>query len=172
MTVAVRLANPSDRDAVVFLIEAMDLHYQSQTPGAGEIRPAVDSWLSGEDTDGRMALAFEGDSPLGLAVFAVLHPGVALTGLMFVKDIFVIGEARGKGAGEAIMRFLSRYCVDNGIGRIDLQTEGDNAGARRFYERLGGDLQDWKVAYRFGPGALRALADGTDEKKRTSRKND
>ena len=162
MTVAVRLANPSDRDAVAFLIEAMDLHYQSHTPGAGEIRPAVVGWLSGENTDGRMALAFDGDSPVGLAIFAILHPGVALTGLMFIKDIFVVDEARGKGAGEAIMRFLGRYCVDNGIGRIDLQTEGGNAGARRFYERLGGDLQDWKVAYRFSGEALKAMARGPD----------
>ena len=162
MTVAVRLATPADRDAVAFLIEAMDLHYQSQTPGAGEIRPAVDRWLTGEDTDGRMALAFDADSPVGLAIFAILHPGVALTGLMFVKDIFVVDKARGKGAGEAIMRFLARYCVDNGIGRIDLQTEGDNAGARRFYERLGADLQEWKVAYRFSGDALEAMARDPD----------
>lgn len=162
MTVAVRLATPSDRDAVALLIEAMDRHYQSPVPAAGEIGPAVGRWLAGDGSDGRIALAVDGGSPVGLAIFAVLHPGVALTGLMFVKDIFVADEARGKGAGEAIMRFLSRYCVDNGIGRIDLQTEGDNAGARRFYERLGADLQEWKVAYRFSGDALEAMARDPD----------
>jgi len=162
MTVAVRLAGPADRDAVARLIEAMDRHYESPMPGAGEIGPAVETWLSGEGTDGRIALAFDGapsaDNAVGIAIFAVLHPGVALTGLLFLKDVFVAETARGLGAGEAIMRFLARYCVENGIGRIDLQTERDNEGARRFYGRLGGDLQEMKIGYRFGPGALQRLA--------------
>mgnify|MGYP000320445215 CR=1 FL=1 len=162
MTVAVRLATLSDRDAVATLIEAMDRHYQSPVPDARKIGAAVGRWLAGDGTDGRIALAFDGDNPVGIAIFAILHPGVALTGLMFVKDIFVINAARGRGAGDAIMRFLAAYCVENGIGRIDLQTEDDNAGARRFYERLGGDLQDWKVAYRFSGEALKAMARDPD----------
>ena len=114
MTVAVRLAGPADRDAVARLIEAMDRHYESPMPGAGEIGPAVETWLSGEGTDGRIALAFDGapsaDNAVGIAIFAVLHPGVALTGLLFLKDVFVAETARGLGAGEAIMRL----CVDAG----------------------------------------------------------
>jgi GNAT superfamily N-acetyltransferase len=151
------MGKPVDRDAVVSLIEAMDRHYQSPMPAAGEIGPAVYRWLAGDGTDARIALAFDGDAAVGIAIFAILHPGIALTGLMFVKDIFIFDAARGKVAGEAIMRFLAQYCIESGIGRIDLQTEADNAGARRFYERLGGDLQDAKVAYRFGPDTLEKM---------------
>ncbi|MFY0100128.1 GNAT family N-acetyltransferase, partial [Acinetobacter baumannii] len=77
----------------------------------------------------QFALARHAGRPVGLAAFAVIHPGRRLKGLIFLKDLFVAPEARGLGTGEALMRFLARFAVDNGIGRIDLTAEPHNEGA-------------------------------------------
>jgi RimJ/RimL family protein N-acetyltransferase len=57
------------------------------------------------------------------------------------------------------MRFLVRYCVAEGIGRIDLTTENWNEGALRFYARLGAARHDQKVFLRFSGERLRELAE-------------
>ena len=158
MMPSIRLARPGDEAAVASLIEAMDRHYVGGTEDPGRIRDAVAGWLLGDDADAGIALAFDDGRPVAMAIFAILVPGVALSRLMFLKDIFVIDQARGRGIGESMMRFLATYCVDNEIGRIDLETERDNDGARKFFDRLGADCMDWKVAYRFGPEALARLA--------------
>jgi GNAT superfamily N-acetyltransferase len=159
MALEVRFAGPGDHQPVAGLIEAMDRFYAGGSEDPDKIGEAVARWLSSDETDARIALAFDDGEAVGLAIFAILLPGIALSKLMFVKDLFVVDEARGRGVGEAIMRFLAAYCVDNGVGRIDLETERDNTGARRFYDRLGGDLMDWKIAYRFGPETLARLAE-------------
>lgn len=101
---------------------------------------------------------YHAETAIGLAVFAVLHPGNDLSRMLFVKDLFVAKEARGRGAGTALMRFLAAYCVEHGIGRIDLEADADNSGARALYERLGAERRDQKIAYRFDAGTLARLA--------------
>jgi GNAT superfamily N-acetyltransferase len=94
------------------------------------------------------ALAEIAGQPVGLAAFAILRPGRDLKGVLYAKEIFVRAEARGQGAGAALLAFLKVEAQRRGIGRIDLTTDPANSGAQRFYERLGGERAE-KVAYRF-----------------------
>ena len=68
-------------------------------------------------------------------------------------------EARGAGLGTAMMRFLACFCLERGIGRIDLGTDRSNLGAQRLYEALSGASQE-KVNYTFPIESLRKLAAG------------
>jgi ribosomal protein S18 acetylase RimI-like enzyme len=101
--------------------------------------------------------------PLGLACVGVLRPGRDLKGLVFVKDVFVRDEARGRGIGTRLMRFLARFAIAQGLGRIDLTTPVGNAGAQRLYAALGGIVQH-KVCFSFPIESLERLSsDGRAE---------
>lgn len=55
----------------------------------------------------------------------------------FVENVVVRPEWRGCGVGEALMRFLEDRARAAGSVKLTLDTYAINAGARRFYERLG-----------------------------------
>lgn len=158
-----RFATIEDAPVVARLLREMDGHYHPdgplRTPEAylSTVRSVIDS-----DEGTRFALCFldpdEASSAAGIACVGVLRPGQALQGLVFVKDLFVRDGTRDRGVGAALMRFLARFAVESGIGRIDLTTDAENLGAQRLYERLGAVVRP-KVCYSFPTEVLRHLAE-------------
>jgi GNAT superfamily N-acetyltransferase len=147
--IAVRLATPEDAADVAALVRALDTHYVGPDiaqPLAPTRAMVERSMREAEGT--RYALAFRDGRAVGLACFAVLRPGFKLSGLLFVKELFVESEARGQAVGVVLMRWLARFARTEGLTRIDLTTDGANAGAQAFYERLGAERMN-KVFYRF-----------------------
>ena len=82
----------------------------------------------------------------------------SLGGQLFMKDLFVAPEARGRGAGQALMEFLARLALARGCVRFDWTAETSNPAALAFYDRLGARRIEEKVYFRFDGEALRALA--------------
>ncbi len=147
--VHIRLADPEDAADVAALVRAVDLHYvgpevaQPIEPTKGMVEKSM------RESEGtRYAMAYLEGQPVGLACFAVLRPGFKLSGLLFVKELFVESQVRGQAVGAALMRWLADYARARGITRIDLTTDGTNTGAQAFYERLGAERMN-KVFYRF-----------------------
>lgn len=56
---------------------------------------------------------------------------------LYVVDLYVTPEARGNGTGEALLRALARDAWARGARFIRLDVDNANAGAARFYRRLG-----------------------------------
>lgn len=77
---------------------------------------------------------------------------------IYLEDLFVRPEFRGRGIGKALLTTLASLAVARGCGRIEWSVLDWNADAIRFYERLGARPQsDWTV-YRVTGDALAALA--------------
>jgi GNAT superfamily N-acetyltransferase len=145
----IRLADPEDAAEVAALVRAVDLHYVGPDvaqPLAPTREMVERSMQEAEGT--RYALAFVDGRAVGLACFAVLRPGFKLSGLLFLKELFVESQARGQAVGVELMHWLADYARAKGVTRIDLTTDGTNTGAQAFYERLGGERMN-KVFYRF-----------------------
>jgi len=145
----IRLAAIKDASDVAALIRAVDLHYVGPDVAQPLEPTQVMVERSMREAEGtRYALAYQDGRAVGLACFAVLRPGFRLSGLLFVKELFVESHARGQEVGAQLMRWLAGYARAQGVTRIDLTTESSNSGAQAFYERLGGRRMD-KVFYRF-----------------------
>jgi ribosomal protein S18 acetylase RimI-like enzyme len=156
--VTVREARSRDADIVGSLIDAMDAHYNGAGNTSGEALAAACARQALESNEGTHFLIAELEGrPVGIACFAVIRPGRQLKGLVFLKDLFVVPEARSLGVGRALMRELARYAMARDIGRIDLTTDVANAGAQRLYEELGGRRQEI-LRYQYDGDRLRALA--------------
>jgi GNAT superfamily N-acetyltransferase len=77
---------------------------------------------------------------------------------IWIEDLFVLPEARGRGAGLALLRALARRCARDGLGRIDWAVLDWNAPAIGFYRRVGSEgLDDWRLR-RLSGDALATLA--------------
>jgi ribosomal protein S18 acetylase RimI-like enzyme len=157
--VPMRFAEAADAPEVAALIRTMDAHYRP-----GDVLPSADEYVVmvaaalREKEGSRFALARGTDGePLGVACVAVIRPGRDLAGLVYLKDLFVMEKARGRGIGRQLMRFLARFAMDNRIGRMDFTTDASNEAAQRFYASLGARLQE-KVCFTLPTKQLLNLA--------------
>ena len=56
---------------------------------------------------------------------------------LYVDDICVDENARGRGVGKALYEHVKQYARDNGFYNITLNVWEGNPGARAFYEAMG-----------------------------------
>ncbi len=108
-----------------------------------------------------VVLAEDAGVPIGFALF--FHTFSTFLGQpgLYLEDLFVVPEARGRGVGRALLGHLARLAVDRGCGRVEWAVLDWNAPAIRFYERLGArPNHEWTI-YRLTGDPLTALAGGT-----------
>ena len=102
--------------------------------------------LFGEKPVAEVLLAFEGKSPVGFAVF--FHNFSTWLGRpgLYLEDLFVKPEKRGKGYGRALLVDLAKIARDRGCGRMEWAVLNWNEPAIKFYRALGAEpLNEWTV---------------------------
>ena len=87
-----------------------------------------------------------GGRPVGLALYTFTYSTFLARPTLWLEDLFVIPEARGRGAGLALLRALARIAVRRGCGRLEWSVLDWNRPAIEFYEKLGATvLPDWRI---------------------------
>src|SRR5437773_7980168 len=89
--------------------------------------------LFGEKPVAMVLLAFEGKSPVGFAVF--FHNFSIWLGRagLYLEDLFVKPEKRGKGYGRALLVELAKIARHRGCGRMEWAVLNWNEPAIKFY---------------------------------------
>lgn len=80
---------------------------------------------------------------------------------IYLEDLFVIPEARGKGYGKALLRALAKLAVERDCSRVEWSVLNWNKPSIEFYEALGAKPMDEWTVYRLTDEALTKLAAGT-----------
>jgi GNAT superfamily N-acetyltransferase len=114
--------------------------------------------LFGPRPAAEVVIAYAGDEPAGFALFFqsfstfVGRPG------LYLEDLFVLPEWRGRGLGRMLLAHLARIAVDRGYGRMEWSVLDWNELAIRVYRGVGARPMDEWTVYRLSGDALRALA--------------
>ena len=77
---------------------------------------------------------------------------------IYLEDLFVRPDFRGKGLGKALIVSLARRCVAEDLARFDWSVLDWNAPSIAFYKALGATMQDDWTGCRVTGDALAALA--------------
>ena len=78
---------------------------------------------------------------------------------IYLEDLYIMPEYRGKGYGKAILKKLASIAVERGCGRLEWWCLDWNKPSIDFYLSLGAEpMSDWTV-YRIAGDTLRQLAD-------------
>jgi GNAT superfamily N-acetyltransferase len=133
--IAVRAARSEDKTAWLPLWHGYCAFYNTAIPA-----PVTEAtWARIHDPAqpfGCLVACGEGDRLLGFAVY-VLHPNTWSTQtLCYLEDLFVAEDARGLGAGRALIEALAALGRREKWLRIYWMTKKDNARARALYDRL------------------------------------
>jgi GNAT superfamily N-acetyltransferase len=102
----------------------------------------------------------EGDGePLGFALFFHNYSTFLAQPGLYLEDLYVRPEARGRGTGRALLAHLARLARERGCGRLEWWVLDWNESAIRFYRSLGArPMNEWTVFRLTGPDLSR-LAD-------------
>ncbi|MGI9245137.1 MAG: GNAT family N-acetyltransferase [Steroidobacteraceae bacterium] len=104
------------------------------------------------------AVAREGVEPVGFALW--FHNFSTFEGRpgLYLEDLFVRPDYRGRGYGAALLRHCAQLAVERGCARFEWSVLDWNEPAIRFYRKLGAvPMDDWTVQ-RVSGDALKALA--------------
>ena len=114
--------------------------------------------LFGEKPAAEVLLAFENEEPVGFAVyFFNFSTWLGRPGL-YLEDLFVKPEMRGRGYGRALLTRLAEVAQERGCGRMEWAVLDWNEPAIQFYKKLGAKPMDEWTVFRLTSDGIAALA--------------
>ena len=99
-----------------------------------------------------------GRRPVGFALYFFTYSTFLGRPSLYLEDLFVLPEERGRGAGRALLRALGKVAMARGCGRMEWTVLDWNAPAIRFYRRIGARLHKEWIHTRLTGAPLRRLA--------------
>jgi GNAT superfamily N-acetyltransferase len=155
----IRFATESDVDVIGELIRGL-AEYERMAHEVEWTREQLRHSLFGPRRYAEVLIA-EDDvtrQPVGFALF--FHNFSTFLGKpgIYLEDLFVRPEHRGKGWGKALLRALARLVIERDCGRLEWAVLNWNEPAIQFYKSLGARPMDQWTVYRVAGEALAALA--------------
>lgn len=111
--------------------------------------------------DAEVIIARLDGAPVGFALFFHNYSTFLAQRGMYLEDLFVKPEARGKGIGYALLSELARIAIDRNCGRLEWAVLDWNDLAIDFYRRIGAKPMDEWTVFRLTGGPLEKLAAGS-----------
>jgi GNAT superfamily N-acetyltransferase len=119
---------------------------------------ALDTTLFGSSPAAEVVIADWQGEAAGFALFFPNYSTFLARPGMYLEDLYVRPEFRGRGIGKALLAHLAGLAVARGYGRLDWSVLDWNEPAIAFYQSIGAHgLHDW-TQYRLTGPALLALA--------------
>lgn len=119
--------------------------------------------LFGEKRYAEVIFLEEDDKRVGFAIF--FHNYSTFLGKpgLYLEDLFVLPEARGKGYGKRLLAFLAKLAVQRGCGRFEWWVLDWNSPAIDFYFSLGSKAMDEWTVHRVSGQELHELAEKAED---------
>jgi GNAT superfamily N-acetyltransferase len=155
--ITVRPARPSDAEVIAGFIRALAA-YEKLLHEVKIDAAAVAAALFAERPRAFCDIAEADGAPVGFAFWFYSYSTFEGTFGIYLEDIFVVPEARGTGAGKALMRRLAQRCRDEGLKRLEWAVLDWNAPAIGFYDRLGASAKTEWTTRQLAGEALGRLA--------------
>lgn len=155
--ISFRFAEEKDVSKILFFIKELAL-YENMLDEVVATEELLREWLF-KKKKAEVLFAVSDGAEVGFALF--FHNFSTFLGRagIYLEDLFVLKEHRGKGFGKAILKELARIAVERGCGRLEWCCLDWNKPSIDFYLSLGArQLEDWTV-YRTTGEALKKLAE-------------
>jgi GNAT superfamily N-acetyltransferase len=150
-------AQVTDVPVILGMIKAL-AEYEQLTHEVTATEEDLRQSLFGPRPAGEVVLAYAGDAPIGFALF--FHNFSTFLGRhgLYLEDLFVVPEWRGKGVGKQLLAHVASIAESRKCGRMEWAVLDWNESAIAFYRRMGSHvLDEWRIC-RLTGSELRAVA--------------
>lgn len=152
-----RFAQRSDIPLILDFIKGL-AEYEKMSDEVVADENTLEEWIFDKEK-AEVIFALEGEKAVGFALF--FHNFSTFLGRagIYLEDLFVLPEYRGKGYGKALLKKLAAITVERGCGRLEWCCLDWNKPSIDFYLSLGAKpLSDWTI-YRVTGKTLSELAE-------------
>lgn len=156
MTVSIRSAVKADAGQIIAFVEAL-ADYEKLAHEARATVSDIERDLFGPAPKVFCEIAEADGRPVGFALWFYTYSTFQGRHGIWLEDLFVVPEARGLGAGKALLKHLAARCVRENLGRYEWWVLDWNEPSIRFYQSQGGVLQEEWTKVRIDGVALERL---------------
>ncbi|WP_413042663.1 N-acetyltransferase family protein [Pseudomonas sp. YJ42] len=158
MPLNIRHATREDAALILRFITELAIYERAEHEVKTDVA-GIETSLFAENASASALICESDGQPIGYAVYFFNYSTWLGRNGLYLEDLYVTPEARGTGAGKALLKYLARLAVSRGCGRFEWSVLNWNEPAIRFYESLGARPQDEWTTYRLTGDALQALAE-------------
>ena len=152
-----RFAKREDTDLILYFIKELAL-YEKMLDEVVADEKTLEEWIF-DKQKAEVIFVTENEKEVGFALF--FHNFSTFLGRagIYLEDLFVLPEFRGRGYGKALLKRLAAIAVERGCGRLEWWCRDWNKPSIDFYLSLGAEpMSDW-TTYRITGDTLRRMAE-------------
>jgi GNAT superfamily N-acetyltransferase len=128
-----RVATAAEAATAASLLDAFNREFRTPSPGAAVLATRLQRLLAGNDVVALLA----GEPAIAIALLT-LRPNVWYDGpVALLDELYVAPQLRGRGLGSALLTAAEAATRDRGGTLLEINFDGEDVDARRFYERHG-----------------------------------
>jgi len=154
----IKKAEKEDSRLILYFIKQLAI-YEKLAHQVVATEAELEKHLFGEISKAEVVIAYFGETPVGFALYFhnfstfLAKPGI------YLEDLFVLEEYRGKGFGKALLSYLAHLAIDRDCGRLEWAVLDWNKPSIDFYRSLGAEPLDEWIVNRLTGNSLKRLAD-------------
>ena len=154
--IRIRMAQPGDEGTILRFIEGL-AEYENMSSDVIATEELLREWIF-EKQKAEVLFAEMDGKEVGFALF--FHNFSTFLGRagIYLEDLFVLPEWRGKGCGTALLRTLAQITLERGCGRLEWACLDWNKPSIDFYLSLGARSMDEWTTYRLTGETLERMA--------------
>ena len=153
----IRPATTEDAGIILSFIRELAV-YEKEPDAVVATEQDIVNNLFNPETTTKALIGLSNGQPVGFAVYFLNFSTWLGQDGMFLEDLYVSPDQRGRGFGKAMLKHLAQLAVERGCGRFEWNVLDWNEPAIRFYESLGAKAQSEWVGYRLEGQSLANLA--------------
>ena len=153
----IRPATPADVPIIAQLIRDL-AEYERLVHAVVLNEDDLRAHLFGPRPYAEVLMAEDAGAVVGFALFFHNYSTFGVRPGIYLEDLFVTPEARGKGYGKALLAALAKLAVERGCRHVQWSVLNWNEPSIQFYKSLGANPMDEWTVYRVRDEALLKLA--------------
>lgn len=128
-----RVARVADAEAIAGLLHDFNLEFGESSPGTDVLARRLGALLG---TDSTFAL-LAGTRPVAVALMTLRWNVWYDAPVALLDELYVVPGERNRGIGSALLTSCVARLRERGIELMEINVDGEDRAARRFYERHG-----------------------------------
>jgi GNAT superfamily N-acetyltransferase len=152
----IRPATKNDAASILYFIRELAI-YEKAEHEVVATPEHIERTMFSDNPQAFGLMCLDGDKAIGFAVYFFSYSTWLGHKNLYLEDLYVTPEARGKGAGKAFFKSLAQIALDEKCERFEWSVLDWNTPSIAFYESLGGKAQNEWIRYRLTGDEIKNL---------------
>jgi GNAT superfamily N-acetyltransferase len=148
----------SDNTNIVLEFIKKLAEYEKLSDQVSATEDDLNKTLFAENSNAEALIGYFDNQPVAFALF--FHNYSTFLGKkgLYLEDLFVLPEFRGRGFGKSLLKFLAKLAIERDCGRLEWSVLDWNTPALDFYKSIGAELKTEWILNRLSGETLNSFA--------------